>query len=140
MSEEMQSTPPELLEIAKSSIETLIPTKSKKVYDYAYTKFVKWSEENHVHFYSENVLIAYFTNLSEKFKSSTMWSQYSMLKSELNIKHNVKIENYSKLIAFLKRKGDNYKPKKSKVFSKQEFDNFLKNAPNKRYLATKVGT
>lgn len=140
MSQDLQCTPPELVEIANSSIETLIPTKSRKLYDFAYEKFLKWCNEYNVQQYTENVMLAYFTNLSRKFKSSTLWAQYSMIKSQLNIKHNVKIEKYSKLIAFIKRQGENYTPKKSKVLTQDQFDKFLKDAPNNVYLATKVGT
>jgi hypothetical protein len=140
MSEEMQCTPPELLEIANTSVATLIPTKSRKIYENAYDKFINWAKENNAHIYSENVMIAYFTRLSRTLKSSTLWAQYSMVKSKLNIEHNVNIEKYSKLITFLKRQGENYKPKKSKVLSKKEFDEFLNKAPDDKYLATKVCT
>ncbi|KAL6958262.1 hypothetical protein U1Q18_045617 [Sarracenia purpurea var. burkii] len=44
-----------------------------------------------------------------------------MLKSTLNINENVDISKYAKVIAFLKRKGDGYKPTKAKVFTEEEF-------------------
>lgn len=138
MSQELSSTPPDLTEIAHSAVETLIPAKSKKIYDFAYEKFLKWSQEHNVHNYSENVLLAYFSQLSQKIKSSSLWAQYSMIKAELNLKHNVQIDKYTKLIAFLKRQSEGYKPKKSRVFTKEQFDAFLHNAPNNMYLATKV--
>jgi hypothetical protein len=61
-----------------------------------------------------------------------------MLKAELNINHNIRLGKYTKLLAFLKRKNAGYKPKKTKILSKQQVDNFLHNAPNEKYLATKV--
>jgi hypothetical protein len=51
-----------------------------------------------------------------------------MLKSTFNIKDNINIETYSKLIAFLKRKKDGYLPKKSK----EEIEKI--NTPDEDYL------
>lgn len=138
MCEEIQCTPPELVKLANYAVENLIPTKSRKIYEFACERLIKWAQEQNVRNYSENVMLAYFSNLAEKHKSSTLWAQYSMLKAELNLKNNVNIAKYAKLNAFLKRQGEGYNPKKSKVLTKQEFDDFLQNAPNDTYLATKV--
>lgn len=138
--EVLHSTPPEISKIANDVTARLIPTKSQKVYQNAYEKFLKWTAEHNVKYYSENVLLAYFENLSKKLKSSTLWAQYSMIKAQLNLMHNIDIGKYNKLIAFLKRQNEGYKPKKSKVLNKEQFDNFLLNAPNREYLATKVCT
>ena len=62
-----------------------------------------------------------------------------MTRTELNVKHNVDIGKYNTLLAFLKRQGTGYRPKKSKVFTKKQFNDFLKEAPNQIYLATKMG-
>ena len=67
------------------------------------------------------------------FKCSSMWSHYSMLKSTMNIRHNVNIGNFSKLVSFLKRKNDGYKAKKSRVFSKEEFYKFLQEVEDSKY-------
>ncbi|RVE46833.1 hypothetical protein evm_008541 [Chilo suppressalis] len=61
-----------------------------------------------------------------------------MLKSTINTNKNIKIDSYSKLLAFLKRLFEGYKPKKSKVFSHQNVETFLNDAPDKEFLATKV--
>ena len=89
--------------------------------------------------YSENVMLAYFTHLASKLKSSSLWAQYSMIKTELNVKYNVDIAKYNKWLAFLKQPDKGYRPKKSKVFTKKQFNDFLKEAPNQIYLATKMG-
>ncbi|KAK4886064.1 hypothetical protein RN001_002335 [Aquatica leii] len=52
-----------------------------------------------------------------------------MLKSTLNLKHNVDISKYCKLIAYLKKQNVGYQPKKSSIFTKENIENFLKNAP-----------
>jgi integrase len=137
---EMDCSSPEQTEVTANSVEDLIPPKSRKVYDFTYRRFLKWAEQQKASHYSENVLLTYFNHLSnnEHLKSSTLWSHYSMLKAELNINHNIRLGKYTKLLAFLKRKNAGYKPKKTKILSKQQVDNFLHNAPNEKYLATKV--
>lgn len=138
MSQELTGTPPELAAIANATINKLIPAKSQKVYECAYEKFIKWAQEYKVYNYTENVMLAYFSNLAENLKSSTLWAQYSMLKAMLNMKHNINIEKYTKVIAYLKRQNEGYKPKKSKVFTKEQVNNFLHNSPDNIYLAAKV--
>ncbi|KAJ8967244.1 hypothetical protein NQ317_018144 [Molorchus minor] len=45
----------------------------------------------------------------------------------------------TKLIAFLKRTGDGYQAKKSKILTKSEIDRFLSSADDKEFLMIKVG-
>jgi hypothetical protein len=61
-----------------------------------------------------------------------------MIKALLNIKKNVNITKYLKLRAFLKKQGEDYRPKKAKVLTKEEFDKFMFDASDEKYLATKV--
>lgn len=61
-----------------------------------------------------------------------------MLKSTLLIKHNIQIKDYTKLIAFIKDKNATYEPKTSKIFTREEFLNFLASAPDDKYLMWKV--
>lgn len=48
------------------------------------------------------------------------------------------IETYPKLVAFLKRKSEGYKPKKSKIFTAPEIEKFLNEAPDCNFLGIKV--
>lgn len=73
-------------------------------------------------------------------KSSTLWTHYSILKSTLNIKHQIDLPKYSKLKSLLKRKSEGYKGKKSKVFSPDELKTFINEAPDIKYLMIKVST
>ncbi|KAK9730340.1 hypothetical protein QE152_g15247 [Popillia japonica] len=78
-------------------------------------------------------------------KPSTLWSQYSMLRSTLDIKKGIDMSKYSKLRdsklrAFLKRQSEGYLPKKSRVFTKEQVDNFLNNALDYSCLMQKVDT
>lgn len=136
--EELSNTPPEVVETAKEVVLNLLPPKSREVYECAYNRFLRWCEEKNIKSYSENVLLAYFANLSSKMKSSTLWSQYSMVKATLCLKNGIDIEKFSKLRAFLKRQNDGYRPKKSRVLTKEQVDQFLKYAPDKQYLMMKV--
>lgn len=71
-------------------------------------------------------------------KSSTLWSQYSMVKATLSIKNGVEIEKFVKLKAFLKRQGEGYRPRKSRVLTNEQIEVFLKDAPDHKYLMMKV--
>lgn len=97
---EFFSTPPEITMIAQNTSADLLPDKSKKRYNHTYQNFMAWRAEHKVNSFSENVILAYFTELSEKFKASTLWAQYSMLKSTINLNNNINIEQYTKLISF----------------------------------------
>lgn len=74
-----------------------------------------WVEE-----INEKTLLAYFSSELKDLKPSTKWSKFSMLKLMINKNHNISIGNHANLIAFLKRKGDGYKPKKSKGALRRE--------------------
>ncbi|KAJ8970119.1 hypothetical protein NQ317_003837 [Molorchus minor] len=111
----------EIVEAANIAISNLLPTKSRSLYDIAYNRFKKWCAEKNVQVYSENVLLAYFIML------------------DIHICDNIDISKFLKLIAFLKRTGDGYQAKKSKILTKSEIDRFLSSADDKEFLMIKVG-
>ncbi len=135
-----QQTPPEVKDLAENTEKNLLPEKSKKRYEKAYQLFMNWRLEKKVKSFSETVLLAYFGEISNKFKPSTLWSTYSMLRTILNIKNNVNIANYPKLKSFLKRKGDGFKAKKSKILTAADIKKFIQEAPDSKYLLSKVST
>lgn len=63
-----------------------------------------------------------------------------MLKTMLKLKKNVDLGKFFKLIAFLKKKMVGYRPKKSKILSADQVENFLTAAPDQSYLLMKVAT
>ncbi|KAJ8979429.1 hypothetical protein NQ317_018050 [Molorchus minor] len=81
---------------------------------------------------SENILLAYLMQQSKVVKSSTLWSIYSMLKCLLNIREGIDVRKFLKLVPFLE---------KSKVFTCEQIDSFLKEANDNKYLkaAYKLG-
>ncbi|KAJ8979005.1 hypothetical protein NQ317_019641 [Molorchus minor] len=109
----------EIVEAANIAISNLLPTKSRSLYDIAYNRFKKWCAEKNVQVYSENVLLAYFSENAKNYKSSTLWAQYSMVKSCLIIYDNIDISKFPKLIAFFKRTGDGYQAKKIENIDKE---------------------
>lgn len=131
-------TPPEIIEQAAKTANNILPEASKERYEIAYQKFMDWRIENNVNSFSENVLMAYFGHITNRFKPSSLWSTYSMLKSVLNIKHNTNIAGYPKLKAYLKRQSNGFRSKKSKILTPDEVNKFINESPNLEYLLMKV--
>ncbi|KPJ07896.1 hypothetical protein RR48_12738 [Papilio machaon] len=84
-------TPPELSIIAQNASENILPEKSKIRYIPTYNEFIARREKKKANRFSENVMLAYFSELSAKLKPSTLWSRFSMIKSMLKITNDVDI-------------------------------------------------
>lgn len=56
----------------------------------------------------------------------------------ISVKKKVDISKYSQLLAFLNRKSEGHKPKKSSIFSKENIHRFLKEANVDKFLMMKV--
>lgn len=132
------NTPPDVHEEAEAVKLNLLPNKSATLYEKQYNLFMEWCNNKKISKYSENVLLAYFSQKAKQCKCSTLWSTFSMLKATLIAKNDVNISKYCKLIAFLKKQNVGYKAKKSKVFVRDEINRFLLNAPDETYLMNKV--
>ncbi|KAK5644633.1 hypothetical protein RI129_005933 [Pyrocoelia pectoralis] len=102
-----------------------------------YYSFKKWCDLKKVKQITENAVLAYFFEKSKSLKSPTLWCKYSMLRTTIAIRENIDIK-YPRLIAFLKRQSSGYKPKKADTFSRDDMNNFLKDAPDEKYLLMKV--
>lgn len=138
MDSEIEFTPPEIRETANLASTNLLPDKSKLRYIKSYDAFKNWCQKKQIKSMpSENVMLAYFSELAKNKKPSTLWATYSMLRTTLNINDNIDISKFSKLIAFIKKQNVGYKPKKSLVFGKNDIDKFLAEAPLE-YLPLKV--
>lgn len=135
---ENQEEPQDIVEAAGAAVLNLLPTKSRNLYDKAYNQFREWCKKKKVQTYTENVMLAYFHEKSKEYKSSTVWAQYSMLKSCMIVYDNIDISKYAKLMAFLKRNSDGYKAKKSKILTRDQIDSFLSQANDDEYLMIKV--
>ncbi|XP_066583293.1 tyrosine recombinase XerC-like [Prorops nasuta] len=124
--------------IAAKITKNLLPEKSSERYNIAYKEFLKWQKSENIKTISEEVLIVYFNGLAKKFKSSTLWSTFSMLKSTLQVNNDINISSYHKLITYLKRQSKDYKCKKAMVLSPQDVEKFLQTAPDIDYLGAKI--
>lgn len=136
----IECTPPEILIEAQNASDSLLPLKSKDKYMLAYASFIQWKTSKNANSFSENVFMAYFSELANKYKPSSLWCIYSMLKSTVRTKNGIDIKSYTNLIAFLKRRSDGHISRKSKVLTSTEVEKFIKEAPDNQYLATKVSS
>lgn len=131
-------TPPELRDLIDSALSDLIPEKSKGKYEKCYSNFKDWCVNQNVKTVSENILLGYLMQRSKVVKSSTLWSIYSMLKTMLNVRDGIDVKKFLKLVPFLKKKSVGYRAKKSKVFTHEQIDSFLKQASDANHLLWKV--
>lgn len=118
--------------------EELLPPKSRKLYEQQYDAFKKWCRLKNVGQPTENALLVYFNDKSKAVCASTLWAHYSMLKSVINIREDIDISKFPKLLAFLKRRNERFKPKKSRILTSEQVDQFLREAPDDKYLMLKV--
>ncbi|XP_047997098.1 uncharacterized protein LOC125234755 [Leguminivora glycinivorella] len=125
-------------EVESVLVDTLIPEKSKDKYLNVYDSFIKWKDQNNEKSFSEKVFLNYFNDISKKVKPSTLWAAYSMLKSTMRAKHNIYLQEYVNLLLWLKKRSAGYKSSQSKILTEANIRKFLEDAPDAKYLATKV--
>ncbi|XP_063544507.1 uncharacterized protein LOC134752749 isoform X1 [Cydia strobilella] len=111
---------------------------TKKIYKKSYNKFMAWRKKENISSISEKVLLTYFQDMSTKYAPSTLWAEYSMIKSTLKLYEKTDISCYVKLPQFLKQKSEGYKAKKSKTFAPSEIEKFIRKAPDEVFLMVKV--
>ena len=130
-------TSPETLTAGAAATDSSLPVKSRERYMTAYAKFTEWQKSMKTNSLSEDVLLAYLKKLAEQYQPSTLWSQYSMLKSVLAEK-KVNIDSYTTLTVFLRKQSKGFQSVKTKFFEAKEIEKFLAEAPDDQWLATKV--
>ena len=130
--------PPEGAEISKRSFNDLLPEKSKERYELAYAKFEDYKKKICTTSSSQNILLEYFTELKKKYKPSSLWNYYSMLKRMIIFKEKIDIGQYCALTSLLKKEAEGFQRRKTKVFTIAEMNKFLQEAPDVQYLAYKV--
>lgn len=128
----------EIKSIAAAVKDSLLPSKSKDLYEKTYNAYRKWCSDKKIKKTCEDSILAYFNSDLSQYKSSSLWSKYSMLRSTINLREGVDISKFPSVIPFLKRKGEGYKPKKSLILTKDHIDEFLIKADNKDDLFNKV--
>ncbi|XP_069670903.1 uncharacterized protein [Periplaneta americana] len=128
----------EVEEAWEQGCASLVPDKSRARYERAYNTFTNWLEGKKREI-NEKTMLAYFVKRTTTLKSaSSLWSEYSMLKTMINLKYGINIGQFSILVNFLKKKNVGQMPKKSKVFDREDMIRFLMEAPDDTYLMMKV--
>lgn len=123
---------------AEEMCSALIPIKSRKLYERTYDNFAKWCKIKKIKCITENVVLEYVTGIYDKYKTSSLWTQYSMLKATLIAHKNVDISKFKKVLDLLKGKTDNCVPKKTLILTREHIDTFISKAPDERFLMIKV--
>lgn len=115
-----------------------LPKKSEQKYKFHYNCFMKWRAENGKDDFTEETVASYFKDLSEKNLPSTVFCVYSMIRSVLNVNHNIDIGRFSTVKAFLKKNAEKFEPKSAKRLTGQQILRFVETAPDDFYLDVKV--
>jgi hypothetical protein len=136
---ETENLPLEIEEAAANVVSSLLPDKSQAKYEHFYKRFTDWCTSKKIkNEAKEKVVLAFFEELSKKYKCSSLWAFYSMLRATISMKQNVDISKFNHLIAFLKKQSVGHRPQKSRVLTKEEVSKFLKEAGDKEFLLIKV--
>ncbi|CAH2267948.1 jg8410 [Pararge aegeria aegeria] len=123
---------------AEALNEGKLPPKSRERYVTVYENFTIWKNTANIKSFSEHVFLAYFEELAKKYKASTLWCIYSMLKATVKARDGVDIKNYSILVNYIKKLSLGFTKTKVKTLSVEQIQKFLREAPDLQYLATKV--
>ena len=129
---------PDIMEGSPEKAQNSLPEKSRKLYNTTYENFLKWQQSKETVSFSEEVFLTYFNESAQLWKPPTLWSTYSKLKTMLSCKHNIDLSQYRQLIALLKEKSIGYSSQKAKMFTAEQINQFLREAPDDVYLPTKV--
>ena len=68
-SEDILSTPPDIMDIAKEVTLELLPQKSREVYECAYNRVIQWCTEMNVKHTWKMFFLVFFANLFATMKS-----------------------------------------------------------------------
>lgn len=127
---------PDAAEDVNRSVQ--LPSVSKVKYNKAYQHFQKWKKTKRANSLTPKVLLDYFTELAVRSKPSTLWVTYSMLKATLKFNDDVDIGTYTRVLEFLKEQNVGYKPTKVPVFTDEQIEKFINEAPDEQWLDVKV--
>lgn len=104
-----------------------------------YRRLEAWREKNNKIGKNEDVLLDYFTELSENHKPTGLWSAYSKLKLTMKCKDGIDLGKYRRLAEFLRDKNRGYKSSRDySLLSNEQVRKFLIEAPEEDHLANKV--
>lgn len=120
------------------SKDTQVPNRSRVKYNHAYQEYRKWCFKNDIETTTDDSIITYFTTDLAPYKSSSLWTKYSMLRTTIKLFEGIDISTFPSIIPFLKSKSDGQKTTKCSSLTKEHVDTFLAEADNKDHLLNKV--
>ncbi|KAJ3664449.1 hypothetical protein Zmor_000012 [Zophobas morio] len=132
------ATQPDVARPTGKATYSLLPEKTKKRYEVSYVHFKNWCKKQGAKEITENVLLAYFAERSEHLKSSSLYSEYSKIKTSLAVRKEANIAVFTKVTQFLKNKSIGFCSEKSRTFSRSQMNAFLAEAPDDKFLMMKV--
>jgi hypothetical protein len=139
-SDDEPSTPPDVRVIANNASLLLLPSSSRAKYEKAFETFSAWRTSKGIaeSLATENVLLGYLSELSERYAASTLWTTYSMLNKTILLNNGIDISTYAKVRAFLKRGSAGQTVKKSGVFTREQVGQFICETDDEQYLHIKT--
>ncbi|KAJ8911007.1 hypothetical protein NQ315_011272 [Exocentrus adspersus] len=130
--ESREKTTDEIRSVAAAAKDSLLPSKSKHLYEETYNAYRKWCCNKKIKSTCEDSILAYFNSDLSRYKSSSLWSKYSMLRSTINLL------NFQVSFLFSKGKVKDINRKKSLILTREHIDEFLIKADTKEHLFNKV--
>lgn len=106
----------------------ILPGRSQEKYKKAWEEFVSYvghtapSEDNVLQFFD-------YCKNCKKFKSSTLWSYYSMINRGLQINYSKKLQYFPRVTLLLKSYEQGYTRKVASVFSQEQLNQFWQTGP-----------
>lgn len=118
--------------------EDHIPVELRDSYLKEYHKFGQWKKEKGFETITEDMLLAYLTELSQVYAPTSLQTICSKLKTCLFKYDDVSTEMFSSLQRLVKVAKSGYTTRKAAVFTPEEIQLFVVNAPDDKYLVQKV--
>lgn len=87
--------PDEIKQAAEEANSQLLPEKSRSRYENELKAFNEWRQKKAINTdLNETVMLAYVLSLSKKFKASSLWTKFSMLKKTFIVNDGVDISRF----------------------------------------------
>lgn len=135
-----EDMPFEIIQNAREAILETLPKVSREKYTRVYNNFKQWQKKLGTESVSHETILAYFHMLAtkKKYKPTSLWAYFSMLKATMRTYENVLIDKYKQVSAYLSTRSAGYKKKKAKVFSEDNIKTFIDQADEFSWLDVKV--
>lgn len=115
--------------IPQSIKDDLMTCKSSQVYDRWYQRYCEF-KNGMVEQSLTNGFLLWLQSLKETFSSSTIWQAASCVNKKLKLDHNMDLIKHPVVKEYLKKLSKTYVPKKAAVFTQDELNKFLLEAPS----------